>query len=286
MGKKEKLKDQTIPQKEIPYIADKKKAENHSGFISKMEAIRKNYEKSIDSKLLNKEDELSTALNEIYGFIKKETGYRPSWLVDALDFILNKSGRPALYGLDEKILGSQFIHLLIQNGSSKTQAINLLGILRGNATVTEGFAREFRETYNEYYESNSNPLSIIDMGIILGQIATNTSLEKIKQTKSLIRDSHIALTKICQKIIDHIRENKEMVEKFDLSHKQQHNLLIKMMLETHNDPCLYFFYETINPDSEGLNSDRKILRERCRQIADYLHTVELASQKAELKARK
>ncbi len=253
------------------YNKDDPKCIAHSAFIFRLEKVRADLENAKTSKFYSKQDALRRGLDEIYRFLKVETGYRPVWLFDGMNETLGKLGRPDNHSYDERMLGSQFIQALIQFGSSQTQAINLLSILKGNGVVTEGFKRDFAETYAEFAKQHQSQekLTILDLGQIIAFAASEFSLEKTETTKTLIKRSHLALRKICQELIGHIRKHKKLVEKYDAGHHRMHDRVIELLAQNYDDPIEYFIPAQID---ESNIMEKNILT---RQMIDYLNSIDL-----------
>lgn len=256
-----------------PYNEDEHpKHEKYQGFIRSMEDAREKLESYRGSKLYKEQDAIRLAIDTLYRHIRIETGYRIGWLVDEIDGYLDKIGRPSIYQNDEKITACRFIHLLIQYGSSKAQAINLLSLLLGNRVVTEGFKKELGDSYKEFSGSYSNKLSAPAIAKTIINCSALASLETLNQSTDLIKESLSALKKACQETIDYMRKYRDIVIRTDPSHQEYHSAAINIMNRTEDNPVAYFFSQTIDKSD---NSERRNRKKIEMEITDYLNTIDL-----------
>lgn len=191
------------------------------------------------------------AFDQLYYFIRKETGYRIGWISDALIEHCSKKGRSPTYTFDEKIENCHLIFWLIQKGASLTQAAGLLARFHGDLVMSKSRTNSMTKAYGEfekmdYYQSFKESNSVIQMIEINShlipyylkfQVNEQTLITEEKASKKAAQ----AFREICHDVITFMKDNHKLVSKNDDQYPEIFGCVIDWINSDFDDPLDYFF---------------------------------------------
>lgn len=231
--------------------------------VYKLDHAQKEFEELEDNRFDSHERRADNAMDNIIFFTRKITGYNCCWVRDVYQEYcsIQAIGRKRKYDNDGRDLHCKMITLMVNRGSSETQAMRFIMKATGDKAMSEGYLRELRDSYRSYKKLNLNnydedTIDLLEEAYCVGD-ALKWSIDEDTLTDSTKAYSKAvdAFRKIYQESIDYMKDYHSILEKHDNCYPDIFGCMIDVIKENHDDPLLYFFnnekYEKIPAHYRG-----------------------------------
>ena len=201
-------------------------------------------------------------------FFQRLTGYRASWIPDKfLEHCSDNAGRRAKYSRDTRETNCVFIALMVDRGSSETQAMKLLMRLRGDAAMTSGQLRELQDSYRDFKKvgrPTEEDLSIEHNAFHIADFLEFSIINLNGEEKASLKAVE-AFRALFQELIDLMKSNHETIAKRDQSYPEIFGCVIEWVNSKYEDPLDYFYtHDTHHTVS---------FHQRSRALNEYINTI-------------
>lgn len=241
-------------QKAHDLICNASDEEKRELFRSSIERLERHYEtlEAEENRLEPHEHTAHMAALAMQTFMRRLTSYNAGWVYDAVAKHCHKSGRPKRYSNDDREEHNTFIRMMVNRGSSETQAMKLLMQLKGDKAMTEGFMKELRDSYKAYRNSEAYEHyddSTPEMEIVQNAVWVSSFLEyqvdEITPTgeKSFLKTVD-AFNLLWGQTITHMKKMHPVIRKHDSCYPHLFGDVIGWLDEEHADAISYFYGRT------------------------------------------
>lgn len=250
------------------------RAEFFKDQISQLEEIEESFDLP-ESRFYSTQSRAFSAMDGLRIFIRRLTGYNPGGLLDYIaQYGGDKAGRNAKYTRDLRSENSIFIKLLVDRGSSETQAMKLLMRLRGDKAMTEGHLKELRETYREFKTidiSTHREDDITDNAHTISSFLEFNIDGAFESDEKAAEKAEKAFKKLWQEILDSMREYHHMLKSYDREYPGLFGHTIELLKLDYDNPLDYFYKHPPHKDIP-IFTKKSCLREYLNSIGYFKYS--------------